>query len=161
MGGCQKLSTFPITIITGWVGVGKNGNCQLLFITFFQMFFFCTLVVKRCFQKKNKVISVFKPQLSIFKNFFVARLFQVESYKTIKIKQRRIFLLAKVSLFLTFLFLSLVFKNSLSPKICCCGVLPKTFTAPKSKKHTNLAIYREIFSLFPTTYKNIKARPKY
>ena len=49
------------TIITGWVGVGKNGNYQLLFITFFQMLFFCTVVLKRCFQKKNKAISVFNP----------------------------------------------------------------------------------------------------
>ena len=54
-----------------WVrGFWEKWKLPITFHYVFPNVFFCTVVVKRCFQKKNKTMSVFKPQLSNCKTFF-------------------------------------------------------------------------------------------
>ena len=87
-----------------WVGgCWEKWNLPITFHYVFTNVFFCTLVVKKVFsEKKTKQFLSSNLNWATSKLFFVAYLFQVESYKTIKIKERQTFLLAKVSLFLLF-----------------------------------------------------------
>ena len=90
MGGCQKLSTFPITIITGWVGVGKNGIYQLLFITFFQMFFlYCS--GKKVFSEKKQSNFCLQTSIEQLQNFFLLLIcFKLSLTKQLKLNKDRL-----------------------------------------------------------------------